>query len=414
MTDSSSSAPLSLPERPDLRHLKAQARGLVRSAEAATFAAALHAIARRYGFRSWPRLKAHVESLHELGRLKEAIDREDLAAVVEMMSRNPLLHHAPLGYGKNGPLTWVAECRVPWGPPSETRLAMARWMLAHGSDVHQGGDGPLMRAALNDARIPMMELLVEHGADVNALWDGSYPIICAPCEALAPNALRWLLVHGADPRTNGKYGLPTAMVVGTYSRNAAAKHGCLEALVDAGCALPDTPAMALHRGRTDLLQQHLSRDPGLLLRRFTSSEIYPPSLGMEAHDGLTATPVEGSTLLHLAVEYDDLETASWLLARGADPNARAASSPNDPIGHSPLFHAAVTMGRKHESLARLLLQHGADPGLRATVRKQLHDMGDPEKEQMRVYDQVTPVEYAYGYVEPRWVNEPAVALMERR
>jgi hypothetical protein len=29
--------------------------------------------------------------------------------------------------------------------PSPVRLAMAEWMLTHGSDVHQGGDGPLMR-----------------------------------------------------------------------------------------------------------------------------------------------------------------------------------------------------------------------------------------------------------------------------
>ena len=63
-------------------------------------------------------------------------------------------------------------------------------MIENGSDVHQGGDGPLMRAALADMRIPMMELLVSHGADVNALWDGSYPIICAPCDALAPQALK--------------------------------------------------------------------------------------------------------------------------------------------------------------------------------------------------------------------------------
>jgi len=52
---------------------------------------------------------------------------------------------------------------------------MAEWMLGHGSDVHQGGDGPLMRAALNGYRIPMMELLVSHGADVNALWHGHSP-----------------------------------------------------------------------------------------------------------------------------------------------------------------------------------------------------------------------------------------------
>jgi ankyrin repeat protein len=408
MTDSPSPAPLSLPERPDLRHLKDQARDLLRSGDAASLAAALHAIARRYGFSSWPKLKSHVESLHELGALKEAIDREDLAAMIELMTRNPELHRAPLGYNRNGPLTWVAECRVPWKAPSQTRLAMARWMLVNGSDVHQGGDGPLMRAALNDVRIPMMELLVEYGADVNARWDGSYPIICAPCEALAPNALRWLLQHGADPNVDGRYGLPTAMVVGSYSRNAAAKHACLEALVEAGCPLPDIPAMALHRGRRDILQRHLSRDPGMLSRRLSGAEIYPPSMGMKPDDGLTSTPVGGATLLHLAVEFDDFDTAAWLLDHGADPNARAGG---DVLGHTPLFHTAITMGQKHDALAQLLLRHGADPGLRATVRKQLRDMGDAEKEQLRVYERVTPVEYARAYVEPDWLNDPALAVM---
>jgi len=135
----------------------------------------------------------------EVGRLKRAIDTNDLEAVVAMMTRNPQLHAAPLGYGKDGPLTWVAECRVPWESPKPVRLEMARWMIANGSDVHQGGDGPLGRAALNDYRIPMMELLVAHGADVNAVWRGHFPLIFSPCESLAPGALRWLLEHGADP-----------------------------------------------------------------------------------------------------------------------------------------------------------------------------------------------------------------------
>ncbi|HEX5432479.1 MAG TPA: hypothetical protein VFW83_10965 [Bryobacteraceae bacterium] len=56
-----------------------------------------------------------------------------------------------------------------------------------------------MRASLNRYRIPMMELLASHGADVNALWHGHFPIIFAPCESLDPAALQWLLAHGADP-----------------------------------------------------------------------------------------------------------------------------------------------------------------------------------------------------------------------
>src|SRR5215470_3769425 len=139
MSTSSDSASLTLPERPDIRQLKDQARDLLRDGGADSLNQAQFRIARSYGFSSWPKLKAHVESLEEAGWLKEAIDANDLERVKALMTRNPALHRAPLGYGKNGPLTWVAECRVPRVPPSDARLAMAAWMIANGSDVHQGG-----------------------------------------------------------------------------------------------------------------------------------------------------------------------------------------------------------------------------------------------------------------------------------
>src|ERR1051325_11121523 len=166
MAADSQDAPRPLPARPNLRHLKDQAKDLLKTGGAQSVTDAQFQIARLYGFASWPKLKAHVESCEEIGQLKQAIDRNDVARVEIMMTRNPALHSAPLGYGKDGPLTWVAECRVPWEPPGPARLAMAEWMVMNGSDVHQGGDGPLMRAALNAYRIPMMELLVAHGANV--------------------------------------------------------------------------------------------------------------------------------------------------------------------------------------------------------------------------------------------------------
>ncbi len=403
------SAVRSLPDRPNLRHLKDQARDLLRAGAAQSLSEAQFRIARQYGFPSWPRLKAHVDSLGLVGDLRSAIDANDLPLVQRLMTRHPDLHRAPLGYGNNGPLTWVAECRVPRVPPDATRLAMAEWMIQNGSDVHQGGDGPLMRAALDDMRIPMMELLVRYGANVNALWNGSYPIVCAPCETLAPQSLRWLLAQGADPnRYSEKYGSPLSMVIGTYSRYAKGRHGCLEAFEEAGLALPDTPTMALHRGRLDLLEQHLERDPGLMSQRFSLAEIYPPEVGCEPEGGLTSTPVDGATLLHLAVEYDDQETAEWLLGHGVDPNARAAVDEEGFGGQTPLFHAVVNIGGRDESMARLLLAHGADPNQRATFRKQFRHMGEPEKERMREYRGVTPLSYAAQFLEPGWVSQPAL------
>ncbi|MFL6350761.1 MAG: hypothetical protein ACJ74Z_02765, partial [Bryobacteraceae bacterium] len=173
-----------LPDHPNLRHLKDQAKDLLRDGTAPSLAAAQLKIAREYGFPSWPKLKAQIDSLKEAGQLKDAIDRNDLPLVQLLMLRNPALHNAPLGYANDGPLTWVAECRVPRMPPNETRLTMAKWMIDRGADIHQGGDAPLMRAALSSDRIPMMELLVADGADFNAAWHGNYPILFAACETL--------------------------------------------------------------------------------------------------------------------------------------------------------------------------------------------------------------------------------------
>src|ERR1700691_1768076 len=200
MSTESNGAPQPLPDRPTLRHLKDQAKDLLKAGAAPSLADAQFQVARLYGFASWPKLKAHIDSLEEIGQLKQAIDHNDIDRVKTLMTRNPALHRAPLGYAKNGPLTWVAECRIPWGPPAPARLAMARWMIENGSDVHQGGDGPLMRAALNGYRIPMMELLVSLVANVNARCNGDFPIVFAPCESVDPAALEWLLSYGADPK----------------------------------------------------------------------------------------------------------------------------------------------------------------------------------------------------------------------
>jgi len=58
-----------LPERPNLDHLKKQAKDrltkLRQRAPAARLADAQHALAREYGFLTWAALKAHVESLSQ-------------------------------------------------------------------------------------------------------------------------------------------------------------------------------------------------------------------------------------------------------------------------------------------------------------------------------------------------------------
>jgi ankyrin repeat protein len=407
-----------LPENPDLRHLKDQAKDLLKAGQAETLARAQFQIAKQYGFASWPKLKAHVESLQLAGQLKLAIDADDLEWVERLMTRHPQLHSVPLGTRHGLPLTWVAEIRK---PPSQRRLAMARWMIENGSDVHQGGDMPLTRSALRDAALPMTELLVDHGADVNALaYGGTYPILLGPLELFAPRTLKYLLDHGADLQAAAKYCHPTQMLVCIYTRRARDKAACLEIVNANGFPLPDTPVMALHRSRLDLLQEHLDHDPSLLARRFTHRDVFSFTLDGPAGDAYPATPVAGGTLLHLALEFDDIDVARWLIERGADVNARAASdadseSGNEGQGHTPLFHTVVNlapgMGLFDDAKAKLLLDHGADPNIRATFPDNAEFHGNPITEPLH---DVTPVGYARRHPDQRCVNLPAVAaIMER-
>ncbi len=287
------------------------------------------------------------------------------------MTRDPALHAAPIGYRGNGPLTWVAECRVPWEAPRPERLKMAAWMIEHGSDVHQGGDGPLMRAALVDERIPMMELLVSHGADVNARWSGYFPIIFAPCETLEPAALEWLLRHGADPNvTGGPAGsLRPALdyAIGTYSRSRQLAR-CIDVLRAAGAVTRYELPVVLDVMRDDAadLRTQLDLAPAQVNRHF-------PELDFGS-TGRRRMTLAGSTLLHVAAEYGAVHSAMLLLDRGVDVNTPADIDAHGVGGQTPIFHAVTQFDDFGYDVARLLIDRGADLRIRATIP------GDYERE----------------------------------
>jgi ankyrin repeat protein len=381
------SAPRPLPDRPNLRHLKDQAKDLVESGTATSITDAQFRIARLYGFPSWPKLKAYVASFGQNGQLKEAIDTNDLARVKNLMTRNPELHRAPLGYGKNGPLTWLAECRVPWEPPGAARLAMAKWMIENGSDVHQGGDMPLMRAALNGYRIPMMELLVTYGADVNAQCGGDFPIIFAPCESVDPQSLRWLLDRGANPNCRARGATALDYVIGTYGRDPEGLSACIDLLLAAGGTTRYNAPGVLEvlRRPLDLLAEQLDDDPQLVHRRF-------PELDCGSTGGRRLL-LQGATLLHVAAEFGTVEAARLLLDSGADANARATVNDAGIGGQTPIFHAVTQFGDAGLPMVRLLVEHGADLSVRVKLP------GHYERADEVV--ECTPLGYAL-----RFVNEP--------
>jgi hypothetical protein len=212
-------------------------------------------------------------------------------------------------------------------------------------------------------------------------------------------------------------------LLGTDSRNPSAKHRILEMYVEHGFEPPDTPVMALHRGRIDLLESHLKRDPQMLTRTFDITEVFPlaPACSSEPYTA-QGTPVHRTTLLHIAAYFDELEIAEWLLDQGMDPNTPAAIDADGFGGYTALFSTVVSQhnfwvnygkGQPDEArFTRLLLERGADPNVRASMRARLEEGhgGGP----LREYRDVTPLGWGKQYAAKIFVSRESLRLIEAR
>jgi ankyrin repeat protein len=269
-------------------------------------------------------------------------------------------------------------------------------------DIQWALDRAILQGQLDTAR-----MLYEMGARPDE------STIEGPAETLDAKGMTILLDLGVrlTPET-----APVAMVLETYSRNPTGKHQILELFVRQGLELPDTAPMAVHRGRIDLLQEHLRRDPALFACTFTHEDIFPPSLGCHRDHSLAlhGTPLDGAGLLHMCVEYGEIEIARWMLDRGADVNLRARIDAEGFGGHTPLFNSVVSLygGRpRSDEFAQLLLDGGADPHVRASLRKGLRFSDD---ESVHEYRNVTAAEWGERFHDRSAVNEPALDLVVRR
>jgi hypothetical protein len=405
------------PVRPNLDQLKHQAKDLLRAIragapaalaelqthhpkgvlpESARLADAQLALARSYGLASWPRLVLAC-------RMTDAIWRGDTGAVRALVLQHPrLLQEDARGVKGN------------WGPPmsyaanlgQDAIVTMLRDLGA--SDVQFAFERACLQGKVETAR-----RLSGMGARPVA---GS---VMGPCETQNDAGLVLLLELGAPLcDEHGDRLAPVAMILQTYTRNLEGKHQCLELAAAHGIDLPDTAPMAVHRGRIDLLAGHLASDPDLLARTFSHEEIYPPALGCHADHSLAlhGTPLAGTTLLHLCVDCGDIELARWLIARGADVNARAAVDVDGFGGHTPIFGCIVSQAhrvgrRKDDEFARLLLDCGADPNVRASLRKRLRFVAD---ESLHEYRDVTPLAWGERFHDQDWVSRPAMRLIADR
>src|SRR5436190_2069452 len=105
------------------------------------------------------------------------------------------------------------------------------------------------------------------------------------------------------PRTSDGIALSRCFAISAPT--TCSKHSCLDLAAQRGIALPDTPPMAVHRGRVDLLERHWQRDPTIATRTFAHEEIFPQALGchLDPSFALVGTPLGGATLLHMCVDF---------------------------------------------------------------------------------------------------------------
>lgn len=392
-----------LPERPSLDQLRTQAKELVKTTRAANpayrLSQAQRDLAREYGFASWAKLVAHVEFLTHRPQLHEAVRAGDLEEVRRLLDAYPELR------------TGIEDGEAFALAAQNGRLEIVRF-LRHVGD-------PDLQHALSRASMWAHEdvilYLISEGADVNGPYRRDYwhygPPMAAVLELQNARAMRLLIDLGARlewTTSDGRRHTPLEMLLGTYHRVPADKHACVQVCAEAGFPLPDNPIMALHASRLDRLGDFLAEDPLLLRRRYGFEEIYPASVGLAPGEGSTGAPLERVTLLHMAVEWDDFAAVRWLLDHGADPNARAMPDEEGYGDHPPLFHTAVSMGRRDEAMARLLVLSGADPSLRASVRKAFPGEEPPEVALRRV----TAAEFGAATL-PWWLkNETAVKYLQ--
>ena len=136
------SAPILLPARANLEHLRKEARQRLKTIReqnpAVRLAEAQLLVARSYGFPSWRRLKSYVEALHDFGqRLINAVHDGDLKTIREVLDSHPELVNAS------------ADVH-PGMRPSDT-LSMR-----------------LVHLAIAEGKVEVLRLLIERGADLNA------------------------------------------------------------------------------------------------------------------------------------------------------------------------------------------------------------------------------------------------------
>jgi ankyrin repeat protein len=310
-----------LPARPDLEQLRHQAKDLLREAtrgepaalarihavsDRLILASAQLAIAREYGFDSWPKLKREVER-------REVLNSRDLDRLSALLAEDPDLAVSPMvnwtdhQLGAN-PVNYIAmigfdheRLGLPADLPGTGRVAAV--LIDAGAPIDGlPGDSetPLITAAsYGDAEVA--QVLIEAGADIEARAStdaGGVPGGTALMHAAVfgmTEVLDLLVKAGAQP-----YGIESAAAVGGVT----------------GWLTPDTPLQARIRALTFAADHQ---------RLSVIDQLIEAQTPVDAVD-----EIFGRHALRLAAHNGRSQSVRRLLEHGADPSLR------DEQGHTAL------------------------------------------------------------------------------
>ncbi|MEX0778083.1 MAG: ankyrin repeat domain-containing protein [Phycisphaeraceae bacterium] len=389
-----------LPPHPDLEQLKRQAKELhhayeagvadalaevqrffsVRQGEVLTLTQAQLALARSYGFESWPKLKAHVDGV-TFHRLRDAVKAGDTAAVGNMLGRRPeLVNYCADDDGERRLIHWAVLHNDP---------AMVRELMRHGADARVGiwphrestaaytmakergldqlvaaieageaerrelmscpnvtisPEQDKLNAAIREQRNAEAIAMLEAQGDLMKQCDreGGTPLHVA-CSAANAAMVDWLCDHRADARKLDIAG-QSPMDRAVHSLNMRQQDRrdpalrILQRLQARGCEM--TPLGAAALGDVDAIRRLYRESPGTLTGGFNW--------------------LSGG-LLTAAARFGQIASVRCLLDLGLNPDEPILLGGSEDEAWSwggPLWHSAAF---GEHAIATLLLDRGADP-----------------------------------------------------
>jgi ankyrin repeat protein len=282
-----------------------------------TLADAQFLVARAHGFKSWPRFARHVEALtransplSQFESAVEAVITGDVATLDRLLranraalirARSPREHQATL-------LQYVAANGVEGFRQKTPRNAVevAKLLLDAGADVDAPNwpDGPAgpgttlgevatsVHTAQAGVQIPLMQTLLDYGANVNGVAGGWNPLLAALHNG-RPEAAEFLAARGARLDLEGAAGVGRLDVVKTFLNDDGRLTNTTKTQMESAFG------WACEYGRNEVVEFLLDR--GVDLR---------------------AGGKNNQTGLHWAVVGRQLDTVKLLLKRGAPLEAK--------------------------------------------------------------------------------------------